>query len=271
MNRRWLAGVVVAVLVCPGAWAEQAESWMYRPSEEILERMMPAQAKETIEKTIPVWLDKNPFNAWADRLEGVSVRDDHVEFQTGDRQNPLIRLRFSDLSRIELVRDTLMGSVIYGVLLDDANVLWPIHSQLPEAERHKRSVALADAFYVLKNYPLMAQREAESFQRTAQWFREQSPRPQLPEEARRFRVQAESAVRDKRFGDAAQRYGDALKVAPWWPEGHFNRALVLAELNRYDEAIRSMKRYLALVPAAANARQAQDVIYAWEDKASRSK
>lgn len=43
-------------------------------------------------------------------------------------------------------------------------------------------------------------------------------------------------------------------------------ALVLAEVERYAEAIREMKKYLMLAPDAPNARAAQDRIYAWEGK-----
>ena len=111
--------------------------------------------------------------------------------------------------------------------------------------------------------------EAARFAEEAKTFREASPRPQLPEEARRFRVRAESAVSEKRFDDAAEGYEQALRIAPWWPEGRFNRALVLSETERYNEAIKEMKRYLTLVPDAPNARAAQDLIYAWEDKAAR--
>jgi predicted TPR repeat methyltransferase len=82
-------------------------------------------------------------------------------------------------------------------------------------------------------------------------------------------VQAEGAVRDKKFNDAANLYGEALKVAPWWPEGHFNRALVLSETGDYDTAMREMKHYLQLAPDAPNARAAQDKIYDWERRASK--
>lgn len=89
-------------------------------------------------------------------------------------------------------------------------------------------------------------------------------KPPLPEAARKYRIQAEGAVGRKAFAEAAERYADALRVAPWWAEGHYNRALILAELGRHAHAIREMRRYLALVPGAADARSAQDQIYAWE-------
>jgi hypothetical protein len=85
----------------------------------------------------------------------------------------------------------------------------------------------------------------------------------LPEEANKYKVQAEGAVRDKEFNDAADYYGAALNVAPWWPAGHFNRALVLGEAGDYDMAKREMNYYLQLVPGASNARAAQDKIYDW--------
>lgn len=93
----------------------------------------------------------------------------------------------------------------------------------------------------------------------------------MPESARRYMVQAEDAVREKKFDAAADLYKQALDVAPLWPEGHFNRALVLGETGSYVLAVSEMKRYLLLVPNASNARAAQDKIYIWERKASDEK
>ena len=120
-----------------------------------------------------------------------------------------------------------------------------------------------------------AEREAKKqdsekrYQEALKMYRSAAVKPQLPEEARKFKVQAEGAVRDKDFAGAVDLYGQALKIAPWWPEGHFNRALVLAETKEFDTAIIEMKRYLALVPNAPNARAAQDKIYDWERKAQK--
>ena len=51
-----------------------------------------------------------------------------------------------------------------------------------------------------------------------------------------------------------------------WPNGYFNLALLLAEENRYAEAILNMKKYLELMPNAPDARKAHDKIYIWEEK-----
>jgi formylglycine-generating enzyme required for sulfatase activity len=104
----------------------------------------------------------------------------------------------------------------------------------------------------------------DPFQQVVANYRAANPKPQLPEEARKYKVQAEFAVQGKQFANAADLYGKALEIAPWWPEGHFNRALILGETKKYWDAMREMKRYLLLVPDAPDARAAQDKIYQWE-------
>lgn len=109
------------------------------------------------------------------------------------------------------------------------------------------------------------------FQEALRAYRTAAVKPQLPEAARQFMVQAEGAVRDKDYLEAADFYEQALATAPWWAEGHFNLALVLAEIDDPDRAIIEMKRYLALVPTAPDARAAQDKIYDWQRKAAKLK
>lgn len=111
--------------------------------------------------------------------------------------------------------------------------------------------------------------EEERFQAALREYLAAPVKPQLPEEARKYKVQAEGAVSDKNFSEAALLFRQALIVAPWWPVGHFNLSLVLAELQDHAAAIIEMKRYLALVPDAPDARAAQDKIYGWERKAHK--
>lgn len=90
-------------------------------------------------------------------------------------------------------------------------------------------------------------------------------KPELPEEAREFRVRAENAIGQKRFQSAVELYAAALKISPWWPEGYFNQALILGELNCPEEAIGAMKKYIVLAPDAPDNRAARDKIYQWKD------
>ena len=71
-------------------------------------------------------------------------------------------------------------------------------------------------------------------------------------------------IRQNQFQQAAELYAKGLEVAPWWPQGHYDRGYILGELKHYREAIQEMKRYLMLVPSAPDAREVQDQIYQWE-------
>jgi tetratricopeptide (TPR) repeat protein len=97
-------------------------------------------------------------------------------------------------------------------------------------------------------------------------FRKAKNQLQISEQARRYRMQAEAAVQEKRFADAERYFDELLKIEPWWPTGHYNRALILGELGNYDEAAFEMKKYLTLEPDAPDARAARDQIYVWESK-----
>jgi tetratricopeptide (TPR) repeat protein len=92
------------------------------------------------------------------------------------------------------------------------------------------------------------------------------PKPELPENARRYVVQARTYIKDKRFEDALKAIDIALTLAPWHPTFYYDKALVSSELKRYQAAIGSMQWYLKLTPNAPDARQVQDKIYEWEAK-----
>ena len=131
-----------------------------------------------------------------------------------------------------------------------------------------------DALYVLQQSAMNQKKEVDAYDASfaaslADYRHKAASNHALPEEAIKYKVQAEGAVRDKAFDDAADYYAAALKVAPWWPAGHFNRALVEGEVGEYKLAQRAMNYYLQLVPGASNARAAQDKIYEWERLGSK--
>ena len=88
----------------------------------------------------------------------------------------------------------------------------------------------------------------------------------LPEEARRHRVIAENAFKEKKYDLAAEEYRKALEISPWWSYGYFNRAMLLGELDDYAGALLDMRKFLLLEPNGKDARSAQDKIYIWESK-----
>lgn len=107
------------------------------------------------------------------------------------------------------------------------------------------------------------------FRDAARAWREQPLKPAPPEEVNRRRVLAEDAIRNREFEDAILHYERGLKLVPLWPEGQFNVALLYAELGEYGFALIHMRRYLELVPDAADARAAREKMYVWEERAGK--
>lgn len=107
------------------------------------------------------------------------------------------------------------------------------------------------------------------FHKKAAAWRALPSKPQVPEEVRRHRLVAESSIREKDFDTAVGAYVDGLASYPEWPEGHFNAALLSAELGYYSESIRHMQAYLELVPEAPDAQSARDQIVIWQSRMNR--
>ncbi len=118
--------------------------------------------------------------------------------------------------------------------------------------------------FVLVTLQAFADDATDAFQQVVNQYRASNPKPVMPEVARKYKVQAEFSVQEKRFDQAIELYGQSLEIAPWLAECHYALALVFAEKKQYRNAIREMKRDLLLAPEAPEARAAQDKIYQWE-------
>lgn len=130
----------------------------------------------------------------------------------------------------------------------------------PEASRR-----LIDAVAALRTLPAARAAQSADFEKNLAEYRAKKGEAP-PEEARRLKSQAEAAVGLRRFEDALSLYDRAADLAPWWPDAWFHRALILAELGRFEEAIEAMQKHLALEPAPQDVRAAKDKIYSWEGK-----
>jgi tetratricopeptide (TPR) repeat protein len=104
------------------------------------------------------------------------------------------------------------------------------------------------------------------FQQKAARWRALAAKPAISEEVRKHRLLAENAVKERQFDAAIEEYEAGLEIDPLWPEGHFNSALLSAELGYYSWAIRHMRCYLELVPEAPDAQSARDQIVIWLSK-----
>ena len=103
------------------------------------------------------------------------------------------------------------------------------------------------------------------FESIAAEYRSLNVKPSMPEEQRKYIVQANGFNEQKMYDKAIELYKKAIEVNQTaYPAAYSNLALLSAQLNKYYLAIYYMKKYLMLEPEASDARIAQDKIYLWE-------
>lgn len=96
----------------------------------------------------------------------------------------------------------------------------------------------------------------------------------ISEEARRHLIRGQAAVEAAKssndYKDAITEFELTSKLAPDWPAPYFNLGMVQGAAGNYDEAIKNLRKYLALSPNAADAAQVRDHIYKLEYLRERS-
>jgi hypothetical protein len=254
--------MLFALLLLTGC-AAPMHVYTYVPSQQSAEKIQPTEAKKIITARFSdCWYSGSELE-----ITSIKILDDRINIVT--RSGAHITYRFYDMGTIQSkVYDEFDAPNFYSIGGHAKNQ--NVDYYFPTCSRGNWSVEgshrLADALLSLKlGYDTRAHEYEEKFRQTAANYRNATQKPALPEDVRKYKIQAEFAVRQKRFDDAADRYDQALQIASWWPQGHFNRALILGELKRYGEAIDEMNRYLLLVPDAQNVRAAKDKIYQWDD------
>jgi hypothetical protein len=168
-------------------------------------------------------------------------------------------VEYETLAKIGAVKEGGFLSTRWGVPLPGGWTLWCENNE-PEL----CGKALADYFYFYR-YRVRQLREADrQFAEAVAKYKDPATRPPLPEDVRKFKIQAEFAVDNKKLDDAINYYTQGVIGARWWADGYFNLALLLAEKKDFVEAIRVMKRFIALQEGTPDARRALDMTYRWE-------
>jgi tetratricopeptide (TPR) repeat protein len=120
---------------------------------------------------------------------------------------------------------------------------------------------------VVRGIVAAEERRQVEFKPIAERYRALTVKPPLPEELRRWVVQAEASREEKKYDKAIEQYQKVVAADPVvYPEAYYNMALLAEQSNRLVSAMYFMKSYLQLRPDAPDARGARDKIYAWEMK-----
>jgi tetratricopeptide (TPR) repeat protein len=129
----------------------------------------------------------------------------------------------------------------------------------------------AAALNTLHAYAISHPNDSGDFHQQAAEWRALTAKPPQPEEVRVQRLLAEDAVKNNKPVEAMNDYEIGLQSYPTWPEGHFNAALIAAELGDFANAVDHMQSYLELVPNAPDAQAARDQLTIWQHKAGQQK
>lgn len=96
----------------------------------------------------------------------------------------------------------------------------------------------------------------------------------VPEDARRHFTRGMTAVETARssadYAAAAREMEQARELAPRWPDVYYNLGLLYQKTGNYDAAIDSLRGYLQLEPASADAASVQETVYKLEYLRDRS-
>jgi hypothetical protein len=259
------AAAICIALWTAAAWAgEELPPLRYQPDATVTWESGMRGLQELGFSTDDVTMDRYPyphtFSARRPTLK-FKARYNELELTHGPGADPAVprRIPYEAMTRLGVVGD----HGFRGVSIDGKWYVWCV--RIADSDRRESCArALANYLYALRERATFIRQSDVRFQEALAKYGASGSRPELPEEARRFKVQAELAVSEKRFVDAISGYVMSVRAAPWWAEGYYNLALLNGELKVYEEAVRMMKRFLALEPRSPLARAAQDQIYRWE-------
>ncbi len=195
-------------------------------------------------------------------------------FEAGGRSG---QLTFAQLRELSIRRSNISaigGSVPGGVVDVNGALLWlvpgPDESQAYAHFERGAAELFVNALMTLKRSasPSDTREDVEfaAFAASAKTWLASGTRMPMPDDVLADKASAEEAFKRKDFMAAVFSYGDALEKYPHWPEGHYNAALLAAEVEDFELAAHHMRRYLALAPDAKDAVASKSKYLLWLQK-----
>lgn len=195
----------------------------------------------------------NNYQLWGSG-KNIAVIEDRIEFTKKEEKSILF---FKDIIRnyaYEHIGDEEVLAVMFGGFKLQIN-----------GPGNNRKLVNELKFLFGENRKLEQKSQFIVFEPLAAEYRSLKVKPPISEEQRKYIVQANSFNEKKSYSKAIELYLQAIGIDQTaYPAAYSNLALLYAQVEKYNEAIINMKKYLLLVPDATDARGAQDKIYEWE-------
>jgi len=114
-------------------------------------------------------------------------------------------------------------------------------------------------------YAAWAREEQEQLSgRSIELYKQLPLKPKPSDPARHYAAEAQDHLKRQEWQLAEEKYKQALEQAPWWPDGHYNLALIYGALYWPSPlAVREMELYLELAPNGAHIQEAREKLQVW--------
>jgi len=190
--------------------------------------------------------------------------------------SPSLERCFEGISLLDIFDLDKRGKIAKG-LYEDAKL--SIKEYNAASSKAMGSIKLADAFQLLDSawvYASFVKKENQDIKDSIlesiiMVYSKMKIKPELPEVARKYMVQATTATEEKKYSEAISLWSKGLLAAPYYPLAYYNRALLYEIQLNYTDAVSSMEKYVELAPSATDNRSATDKIYEWDGKIKKTK
>jgi len=164
---------------------------------------------------------------------GLVITKDSVSFNI--TKNKKYTFLCADKAEVKVVEYSYLGKV-YLINVQGLVVYW----KTKDFEFAKR---FADDIVYFQNMEHFAEvKDVKDFDAIAAQYRALKEKPPVPEEERKYIVQANAQTQLKNYKQAIELYEKAMEVDPTNPMVYNNEALLLAIVGQFDEAINNMKK-----------------------------
>ena len=273
---RFWALVVLVFLLIPGVKASGQTQYSQLPPDEISFRQARRAIVSASENALAY--HETPFynHCFVVNSSSIVLTLDSIEFDAmSNETTKKSGIKHFSINLKDINKVTSRCSDIGCGLATESGTVYTIQDK--EAVRYTlrlevmRAAWFAAALNTLHAYAISHPNDTGDFHQQAAEWRALTAKPPQPEEVRVRRLLAEDAVKNHKPEEALNEYEIGLQSYPTWPEGHFNAALIAAELNDFADAVDHMQSYLELVPNAPDAQSARDQITIWQHKAGQQK